>query len=77
MDRRHLPDASTQLSEVSYRWLPYRPVWSLMTPDGGPTWPDDKEIVRWRGAAFGKGRRYQEEEDVELVQVGGMFGGDR
>lgn len=37
-----------------------------MTPDGGPTYPDDAAIIRWRAAAFAKGKRYAEEEPEQV-----------
>lgn len=66
MDRRHLP-ADPMLTTDDPR-----PHWAQMTPDGGPTYPDDPEIIKWRAAAFSKGRRFVEEEP-EQTQAVGLF----
>lgn len=52
-----------------------RPHWARMTPDGGPTYPDDPDIIRWRAAAFAKGKRYAEEnaEHGDQARAVGMF----
>lgn len=61
VDRRHLAsDGMTDPDDP-------RPHWARMTPDGGPTYPDDPEIIKWRAAAFSKGRRYAEEDAVPTV----------
>lgn len=50
-----------------------RPHWAQMTPDGGPTYPDDPEIIRWRAAAFSKGKRFVDDSAEAQTQAAGMF----
>lgn len=53
-----------------------RPHWARMTPDGGPTYPDDAQIIRWRAAAFSRGKRFVEEDvdgQGEQARAVGMF----